>query len=118
MTDNGDVMRGAERKPRTELGKMLMALRQEYVAAGGRLLSADEIDMEKTMPWYTTADARRDAEKQQRRLRYKDVERRCWKCGIGEFELMLGSDYLWQCNHCEHIGQLKIVDAPGNRHGR
>ncbi|QSR89279.1 hypothetical protein IT6_03070 [Methylacidiphilum caldifontis] len=32
--------------PRTELGKRLLALRQAYVASGGRLLSADEIDEE------------------------------------------------------------------------
>lgn len=33
-------------QPRTELGKRLLALRQAYVASGGRLLSAEELDAE------------------------------------------------------------------------
>jgi hypothetical protein len=35
-----------EYMPRTELGKKLLALRQAYVANGGRLLSADALDEE------------------------------------------------------------------------
>lgn len=31
-------------QPRTELGKKLMALRQAYVASGGRLMSASALD--------------------------------------------------------------------------
>ena len=33
-------------QPRTDLGKRLLALRQAYVASGGRLLSADALDDE------------------------------------------------------------------------
>lgn len=33
-------------QPRTELGKRLLALRQAYVASGGRLLTADALDEE------------------------------------------------------------------------
>ena len=33
-------------QPRTELGKKLLALREDYVASGGRLLSADALDKE------------------------------------------------------------------------
>jgi hypothetical protein len=33
-------------QPKTELGKKLLALRQSYVAGGGRLLSADALDEE------------------------------------------------------------------------
>ncbi len=32
--------------PRTELGKKLLALRQEYIAAGGKLLIGLELDNE------------------------------------------------------------------------
>lgn len=37
-----DPLRGY--KPRTELGKRLLALRQAYVAGGGRLLTAGELE--------------------------------------------------------------------------
>ena len=60
------------------------------------------------MPWYTTSDARRDADKQ-RHLRECDVHAGCWRCGIGRFHLMAGSDYLWQCDKCGHVGHLKVI---------
>ena len=60
------------------------------------------------MPWYTTADARRDAEKQ-RPMRECDVHTGCWKCSVGRFHLMAGSDYLWQCDKCGYVGHLKVI---------
>lgn len=60
------------------------------------------------MPWYTTSDARRDADKQ-RYLRECDVHAGCWSCGIGRFHLMVGSDYLWRCDKCGYIGRLKVI---------
>ena len=60
------------------------------------------------MPWYTTEDAKRDSNKQ-RQMSECDVHTGCWKCGIGRFHLMGGSDYLWQCDNCWHIGQLKVT---------
>ncbi len=33
-------------RPKTELGKRLLALRRSYIANGGRLLSAEELDEE------------------------------------------------------------------------
>jgi hypothetical protein len=32
--------------PRTDLGKKLLALRQEYIAAGGKMLTATDLDNE------------------------------------------------------------------------
>ena len=60
------------------------------------------------MPWYTTEYAKRDANKQ-RQMRECDVHAGCWNCGIGRFHLMGGSDYLWQCDNCGYIGQLKVM---------
>ena len=58
--------------------------------------------------WYTTADARRDAYKQSL-FRECEVHTGCWKCGVGRFHLMGSSDYLWQCDKCGHVGQLKVI---------
>lgn len=38
-----------------------------------------------------------------------EVHTGCWRCGIGRFHLMAGSDYFWQCDNCEYIGQLKVI---------
>lgn len=65
------------------------------------------------MPWYTTAHAMRDANKQ-RILRECEVHSGCWKCGIGRFHLMPDSDYFWSCDNCGYIGQLKVIAESGD----
>lgn len=42
----------------------------------------------------------------------KNVETRCWKCGIGKFHLMPMTDYMWQCDNCGYVGHLKVVRTP------
>lgn len=44
---------------------------------------------------------------------YSQVEKRCWACGQGNFQLMIGSNYQWQCNCCGHVGHLKVTDVVG-----
>ena len=36
---------------------------------------------------------------------------RCRCCGQGQFKLMAGSNYQWQCDHCGRISLLKVIDA-------
>ena len=41
-------------------------------------------------------------------LREDQIVRRCHKCSIGEFHLMLGSDYQWCCDNCHYIGHIRV----------
>ncbi|MCY3020328.1 MAG: hypothetical protein NTW87_15020 [Planctomycetota bacterium] len=45
---NGGSAGLAGYKPRTALGRRLLEIRARYIASGGRLLSADELDAELT----------------------------------------------------------------------
>lgn len=44
-------------------------------------------------------------------MTYDQVDKRCWRCGLGTFKLMPGSDYQWQCDTCENVGHMKVSDG-------
>ena len=46
VEDAPDELPDVEYVPRTELGRLALAARREYLAAGGRLLSREEIERE------------------------------------------------------------------------
>lgn len=43
-------------------------------------------------------------------MNYQQVNKKCWRCGEGHFDLMLGSNYQWCCDTCGCIAHLKISD--------
>lgn len=42
------------------------------------------------------------------RLIYSQVNTDCWRCGIGKFKLLPGSNCKWQCDKCKHIGYIPV----------
>jgi ribosomal protein S27AE len=44
-------------------------------------------------------------------MTYDQVDKQCWRCGHGTFELMPGSNYQWQCDTCGYVGHQKVTDG-------